>query len=142
MDSTLFQAAMPGQLVEIGGNDFAFLPAPLPPKSWTFPADLWPLLSEAKQELGVLDQGKAPSRTRTRNNWSRNPAPVHPDLRRTGAPRERQMERHRGLEPRTSGWKPDTSPVRHMTHGGAVGSRTLAARLATPAPSLEDSPSW
>ncbi len=37
-----------------GGGGRAFLPAPLPP-AWAFPADLWPLLSDAKQQIGVLE---------------------------------------------------------------------------------------
>ncbi len=54
MDTSLFNASSPGELVAAGGGERAFLPAPLPPV-WVFPADLWPLLSDAKQQIGVLE---------------------------------------------------------------------------------------
>ena len=45
-----------GTLVKIEHpkEDWAFVPNPLPP-NWTFPAKLWPLLVEAKEELARLD---------------------------------------------------------------------------------------
>jgi len=59
MDSNVFVSASPGELVRlprdpVTGNEHAFVPAPLPP-SWVFPGQLWPLLSEAKQQLGILE---------------------------------------------------------------------------------------
>ena len=46
----------PGRLVKVSfpDVDWAFVPDPLPP-DWSFPADLWPLLAEAKQEVARLD---------------------------------------------------------------------------------------
>lgn len=49
-----FADAFPGELVQIEEGDHAFLPEPLPP-IWEFPADLWPLLAEAKQQIGILE---------------------------------------------------------------------------------------
>jgi Fic family protein len=59
MDAERFNKASPGVLVRIPpdiatGNNLAFLPYPLPP-DWEFPARLWPLLGEAKQQLGLLE---------------------------------------------------------------------------------------
>ncbi len=57
MDASLFQESAPGQLVATSsseGRDWAFIPNDLPP-DWEFPAALWPLLAEAKQELARLD---------------------------------------------------------------------------------------
>ena len=59
MDPKLFIKKCPGELVRIPrdpttGNEHSFVPAPLPP-SWEFPARLWPLLGEAKHQLGILE---------------------------------------------------------------------------------------
>ena len=57
MDPARFGSAAPGRLVEAitaQGKDWAFVPDLLPP-DWSFPMELWPLLAEAKQELGRLD---------------------------------------------------------------------------------------
>lgn len=59
MDPSAFSAASPGSLVRIArdantGNENAFVPDPLPPQ-WELPSRLWPLLAEAKQELGILE---------------------------------------------------------------------------------------
>lgn len=54
MDPSKFTAAATGQIVPIEGNEFAFLPAPLPP-NWKFPEELWPLLNEACTKLGLLE---------------------------------------------------------------------------------------
>ena len=54
MDSSLFSPKSPGKVVQISGGEHAFLPDPLPP-DWEFPADLWPLLAEAKQQIGILE---------------------------------------------------------------------------------------
>ncbi len=57
MDSDRFTQSKTGELVSIDtldGKDWAFIPGPLPPK-WTFPSRLWPLLGEAKQQLGTLN---------------------------------------------------------------------------------------
>ena len=54
MDPKIFQPNAPGTVIPIGKGEHAFVPNPLPPH-WTFPADLWPLLAEAKQQLGLLE---------------------------------------------------------------------------------------
>jgi Fic family protein len=57
MDTKSFTNDKTGQLIPIkvnGQDGFAFVPAPLPP-NWEFPANLWPLLAEAKEALGKLD---------------------------------------------------------------------------------------
>ena len=60
MDTSKFTAESPGQIVTIpnpdveGGQINTFLPDELPPK-WSFPTQLWPLLSDAKSEIGVLE---------------------------------------------------------------------------------------
>lgn len=54
MDRSLFSNPTTGRLVDLPDGDSAFVPAPLPPP-WEFPADLWPLLAEVKQELGLLE---------------------------------------------------------------------------------------
>lgn len=59
MDIHLFQSDRPGDLVtitrdNITGSQHAFIPHPLPPR-WEFPLRLWPLLAEARQQLGVLE---------------------------------------------------------------------------------------
>ncbi len=59
MDPLLFTKPFPGDLVPIPrdpatGNKHAFVPNALPPK-WDFPVRLWPLLADAKQQLGILE---------------------------------------------------------------------------------------
>ncbi len=57
VDAEKFSKNSPGEIVPIStqwGDDHAFIPAPLPP-NWTFPEHLWPLLSEAKQQIGILE---------------------------------------------------------------------------------------
>lgn len=54
MDISLFHQSCPGTIVPIQNGEHAFIPAPLPP-DWTFPVVLWPLLAEAKQQLGILE---------------------------------------------------------------------------------------
>jgi Fic family protein len=50
---------MPGRLVPVAtpveGARVAFVPAPLPPRSWEWPSELWPLLVEARTCLASLD---------------------------------------------------------------------------------------
>lgn len=53
MDITKFISEPPGSLLRIAG-DHAFVPAQLPP-NWRFPERLWPLLAEARQEVGTLN---------------------------------------------------------------------------------------
>lgn len=53
MDIALFQSNSPGRLVAIE-DDHAFIPDPLPP-DWEFPAELWPLLAEAKSQVSLLE---------------------------------------------------------------------------------------
>ena len=58
MKTSEFSTASPGSLVPMNtvwGPDHAFIPDPLPPASWEFPTELWPLLAEAKQQIGILD---------------------------------------------------------------------------------------
>ena len=38
----------------ITGNEYAFIPRPLPPV-WDFPVELWPMLTEARHQLGILE---------------------------------------------------------------------------------------
>ncbi len=54
MDPTLFSSESPGKIVRITGGEYAFVPNGLPP-DWNFPVELWPLLSEAKQQIGILE---------------------------------------------------------------------------------------
>jgi len=54
VDINQFSSVSPGKLVPIEGNDHAFIPLPLPP-SWEFPNRLWPLLSDAKHKVGLLE---------------------------------------------------------------------------------------
>lgn len=54
MDARAFQAEVPGELVDLGGDECAFVPAPLPP-AWPWPVHLWPLLVRAKEQLARLD---------------------------------------------------------------------------------------
>jgi Fic family protein len=59
MDPKLFTTSFPGELVRIPrdpatGNEFAFVPHQLPP-NWEFSNRLWPLVVEAKQQLGILE---------------------------------------------------------------------------------------
>jgi Fic family protein len=59
MDASRFTDTKTGQLVKIAiptGNDWAFVPDPLPPVNWTFPHRLWPLLAEACEKLARLDE--------------------------------------------------------------------------------------
>lgn len=58
MDTTRFTADKTGQLVRVvteDGPDSAFIPDPLPP-NWAFPARLWPLLADAREQLARLDE--------------------------------------------------------------------------------------
>ena len=64
MNRAAFAADAPGELVSVrlpsrrpGGpweEETAFVPAPLPP-DWRFPARLWPLLTDAHRQVGVLE---------------------------------------------------------------------------------------
>jgi Fic family protein len=58
MDVSKFTENKIGRLIAIsaiqGAQDHAFIPDSLPSK-WTFDAELWPLLAEAKRHLGMLD---------------------------------------------------------------------------------------
>jgi Fic family protein len=56
MDISKFQANKTGRLVPISApdGDYAFIPDPLPVE-WQFDASLWPILTEAKRCLGLLD---------------------------------------------------------------------------------------
>jgi Fic family protein len=59
MDPRLFGPSPPGRLLRIQrdpttGNEHAFMPEPLPP-AWEFPAILWPLLSESRHLIGILE---------------------------------------------------------------------------------------
>jgi Fic family protein len=54
MDINRFGSNSPGKLIPIDGGLHAFVPLPLPP-DWEFPHQQWPLLAEAKQQLGLLE---------------------------------------------------------------------------------------
>jgi Fic family protein len=59
MDSKHFAINPPGRLIRIPrdpitGNENAFVPHPLPP-TWGFPDELWPVLTEAEHQLGILE---------------------------------------------------------------------------------------
>lgn len=56
MDQTAFTSKAPGRLVKIDlpKPDWAFVPQPLI-SAWTLPADLWPLLMEAREAIARLD---------------------------------------------------------------------------------------
>ncbi|MGH7139029.1 MAG: Fic family protein, partial [Pirellulales bacterium] len=54
MDVKRFSRRSPGDLVLTVGGEKAFVPNALPP-NWTFPGELWPLLAEAKQQVGILE---------------------------------------------------------------------------------------
>lgn len=54
MDINRFRSNAPGRIVAISRGEHAFVPAPLPPE-WEFPERLWPLLAEAKRQLGILE---------------------------------------------------------------------------------------
>lgn len=85
MQESRFTDARTGELVPIftpGGKDWAFVPNPLPP-NWEFPADLWPLLANAREELARLDE-----KGRTLGNPSLLMAP----LRRREALRSSSLE--------------------------------------------------
>lgn len=45
---------MPGKIVPIAAGEHAFMPDDLPPQ-WGFPPRLWPLLAEARHQLGILE---------------------------------------------------------------------------------------
>lgn len=58
MDPAEFRPSMPGSLMPVPNGtpdvQFAFVPAPLPPK-WDWPQNLWKLLLEARKSLSSLD---------------------------------------------------------------------------------------
>ncbi|QDV15029.1 Adenosine monophosphate-protein transferase SoFic [Rosistilla oblonga] len=54
MKKSLFSEVSPGAIVSIAGNEIAFVPDSLPP-GWEFPGRLWPLLAEAKSQIGILE---------------------------------------------------------------------------------------
>jgi Fic family protein len=54
MDMKRFRPNAPGEIVKIGGEESAFVPAILPPE-WGFPLRLWPLLAETKLQVGILE---------------------------------------------------------------------------------------
>ena len=63
MDRTAFTPDAPGELVAVRfptpipgkwGDDWGFLPDPLPPR-WSFPDGLWPLLAEARERVALLE---------------------------------------------------------------------------------------
>lgn len=59
MDRDRFTDNATGTLTKVtidGSPDWAFTPAPLPPANWEFPASLWPLLAEAREQLVRLDE--------------------------------------------------------------------------------------
>jgi hypothetical protein len=54
LDGAQFLKNAPGKTVRIDTGEFAFVPDGLPP-DWVMPLEVWPLLSEAKQQLGILE---------------------------------------------------------------------------------------
>ena len=54
MDISQFQTGAPGEIIPIPEGDHAFVPYQLPPK-WDFPVRLWPLVAEAKMQVGILE---------------------------------------------------------------------------------------
>ncbi len=54
MDKSIFKPGMPGRVVPIELGEHAFIPDPLPP-NWDFPVQFWPLVVEAKQNIGLLE---------------------------------------------------------------------------------------
>lgn len=54
MNLKVFGEKSPGRIVPISEGDYAFIPHKLPP-DWVFPGWLWPLLADAKQQVGVLE---------------------------------------------------------------------------------------
>lgn len=54
MDLKRFSRRSPGELIATVEGEKAFVPNTLPP-NWTFAGDLWPLLAEVKQHVGVLE---------------------------------------------------------------------------------------
>lgn len=54
MEKKSFNSHAPGDLVKIPSGGYAFVPDPLPP-DWSIPLDLWPLLCEVKQQVGILE---------------------------------------------------------------------------------------
>lgn len=58
MDFNRFTQQKTGRLVSVQtdeGAETSFIPDPLPPK-WEFPARLWPLLAQAREQLARLDE--------------------------------------------------------------------------------------
>jgi len=57
MDAKRFTDARTGDLVraKTPAPDWAFVPWPLPPKGWSFPTHLYPLLVTAREALGTLN---------------------------------------------------------------------------------------
>lgn len=85
MQESRFTDARTGELVPIvtpGGRDWAFVPDPLPPK-WEFPADLWPRLADAREQLARLDE---------KGRTLGNPSLVMAPLRRREALRSSSLE--------------------------------------------------
>ncbi len=64
------------------GEDWAFVPDPLPPK-WEFPAHLWPILAEAREQLARLDE---------KGRTLANPSLLMAPLRRREALRSSSLE--------------------------------------------------
>lgn len=54
MEIEKFKADAPGEIVPIADGEYAYVPQSLPP-NWEFPLRLWPLLGDAKQQLGILE---------------------------------------------------------------------------------------
>lgn len=54
MDSKSFVAHTPGSIISLSDGKTAYVPNQLPP-SWDFSEHLWPLLAEAKQQVGILE---------------------------------------------------------------------------------------
>lgn len=54
MDLKRFTRRSPGELVATVGGEKAFVPRLLP-ADWVFPNELWPLLAEVKQQVGILE---------------------------------------------------------------------------------------
>ena len=55
MDVKRFLRNCPGTIIPIDNGEHAFIPAPLPPDKWEFPIHLWPILAEAKRQMGILE---------------------------------------------------------------------------------------
>jgi Fic family protein len=54
MDVSLFNATAPGKIIAIDNGQHSFVPDDLPP-DWSMSLELWPLLAEAKRQLGILE---------------------------------------------------------------------------------------